>query len=86
MGRKKLPVKKQLTLQEVATKYQVTDAAVFAWKKQMVTTGLPWTWEGIEKFKDIKRQQPAGDMAEMKRHIPGRWSDSISRFSVKRVN
>ena len=80
MGRKKLPVKKQLTLQEVATKYQVTDAAVFAWKKQMVTTGLPWTWEGIEKFKDIKRQQPAGDMAEMKRQ---KLQREVERLDIK---
>ena len=80
MGRKKLPVKKQLTLQEVATKYQVTDAVVFAWKKQMVTTGLPWTWEGIEKFKDIKRQQPAGDMAEMKRQ---KLQREVERLDIK---
>lgn len=80
MGRKKLPVKKQITLQEVATKYGVTDASVFAWKKQMVTAGLPWTWEGIEKFKEIKRQQPAGDMAEMKRQ---KLQREVERLDIK---
>lgn len=80
MGRKKLPIKKQITLQEVATKYGVTDASVFAWKKQMVTAGLPWTWEGIEKFKDIKRQQPAGDMAEMKRQ---KLQREVERLDIK---
>jgi hypothetical protein len=80
MGRKKLPTKKQITLEEVAAKYGVTDGATFHWKKQMVAAGLPWTWEGIEKFKDIKRQQPAGDMAEMKRQ---KLQKEVERLDLK---
>jgi hypothetical protein len=80
MGRKKLPTRKQITLEEAGAKYGVTDAAAFVWKKQMITMGLPWTWEGIEKFKDIKRQQPAGDMAEMKRQ---KLQKEVERLDLK---
>jgi len=80
MGRQKLPSKKQITLEEVAAKYGVTDGATFQWKKQMITMGLPWTWEGIEKFKDIKRAQPVGDMAEMKRQ---KLQKEVERLDLK---
>lgn len=80
MGRKKLPSQKQITLEEVAARYGVTDGATFQWKKQMVAAGLPWTWEGIEKFKDIKHQQPTGDMAEMKRQ---KLQKEVERLDLK---
>jgi hypothetical protein len=80
MGQKKLPSKKQITLEEVAQKYGVTDGATFQWKKQMVAMGLPWTWEGIEKFKDLKRQEPSSDMAEMKRQ---KLQREVQRLDIK---
>ena len=75
-----MPSKQQLTLEEVAEKYSVTPAAVFQWKKQMVALGLPWDWQGIEKFKDLKRQAPAGDMAEMKRQ---KLQREVERLDIK---
>jgi hypothetical protein len=80
MARQKLPSKKELTLGEVAEKYQVSDAATFAWKKQMRAAGLPWTWEGIEKFKDIKRAQPSGDLADIKRQ---KLQKEVERLDIK---
>jgi hypothetical protein len=80
MARQKLPSKKELTLGEVAEKYQVTDAATFVWKKQMRAAGLPWTWEGIEKFKDIKRAQPSGDLADIKRQ---KLQKEVERLDIK---
>jgi hypothetical protein len=80
MGRQKLPSKKQLTLEEVAAKYGVTDGATFQWKKQMITMGLPWTWEGIEKFKDIKRAQPVGELADIKKQ---KLQKEVERLDIK---
>jgi hypothetical protein len=80
MARQKLPSKKELTLGEVAEKYQVSDAATFAWKKQMRAAGLPWTWEGIEKFKDIKRAQPAGELADIKKQ---KLQKEVERLDIK---
>ena len=80
MGRQKLPSKKELTLAEVAEKYQVSDASTFAWKKQMRAAGLPWTWEGIEKFKEIKRAQPTGDLADIKKQ---KLQKEVERLDIK---
>jgi len=80
MARQKLPSKKELTLGEVAEKYQVSDAATFAWKKQMRAAGLPWTWEGIEKFKDIKRAQPVGELADIKKQ---KLQKEVERLDIK---
>ena len=80
MKRQKLPSKKQLTLEEVAAKYGVTDGATFQWKKQMIAMGLPWTWEGIEKFKDIKRAQPAGELADIKKQ---KLQKEVERLDIK---
>ena len=80
MKRQKLPSKKQLTLEEVAAKYGVTDGATFQWKKQMIVMGLPWTWEGIEKFKDINRAQPGGEMADIKKQ---KLQKEVERLDIK---
>lgn len=80
MGRKKLPTEKQLTLDEVGQKYQVTATAVFSWKKQMLAAGLPWTWEGIDRFKEIKSAQPSGDISEMKRQ---KLQKEVERLDLK---
>lgn len=75
-----MSTKKELTLDEVGQKYQVAASSVFEWKKQMRAAGLPWTWEGIERFKEIKRAQPAGDMAEMKRQ---KLQKEVERLDLK---
>ena len=80
MSSKKLPSNKPLTLVEVAEKYQVTDSGVLKWKKEILRLGMPWTWEGIERYRALQKAEPSADMAEMKRQ---KLQREVQRLDIK---
>jgi hypothetical protein len=80
MSRKKMPTSKPLTLVEVAEKYQVTDSGVLKWKKEILKLGMPWTWEGIERYRALQKTDPSADMAEMKRQ---KLQREVQRLDIK---